>query len=102
VSAATFYRVSRHAVVATLIVIAVSALFAGLASWITGTPYLTALISFTPGGVAEMCLIAIAFDVDPAFVAVHHLTRIAILITVVPIVARMLARSEMTRRAAGE
>lgn len=93
VRAITFYRVSRHAVVATLVVIAVSAVFAAGASALTGTPYLTALISFTPGGVAEMCLIAIAFDVDPAFVAIHHLTRIAMLITLVPFVARVLART---------
>jgi len=90
VTAATFWRVSRHAVAATALIIAVSALFALFASWLTDTRYLTALLSFTPGGVAEMCLIAIAFDVDPAFVAVHHLTRIAILITAAPIATRFL------------
>lgn len=95
VSAQTFFRVSKHAIAATLIIIAVSALFALLASWLTGTRYLTALISFTPGGVAEMCLIAIAFDVDPAFVAVHHLTRIAILIMAVPLTARILSAKKI-------
>ena len=90
VTAETFFRVSKHAVAATTIIICVSALFAFLASWLTNTPYLTALLSFTPGGVAEMCLIAIAFDVDPAFVAVHHLVRIAILITAVPFATRLL------------
>lgn len=90
VSAATFFRVSKHAVAATTIIIAVSALFALLASWLTDTRYLTALLSFTPGGVAEMCLIAIAFDVDPAFVAVHHLVRIAILITAIPFATKFL------------
>jgi hypothetical protein len=90
VTAATFFRISKHAVVATGLIIVCSAIFALFASWITGTPYLTALLSFTPGGVAEMCLIAISFDVDPAFVAVHHLVRIAILILAVPIAARLL------------
>jgi uncharacterized protein len=90
VTAETFFRISKHAVVATALVIVVSALFALGASWLTDTPYLTALLSFTPGGVAEMCLIAIAFDVDPAFVAVHHLVRIAILITAVPFAAKLL------------
>jgi len=90
VTAETFFRVSKHAVAATSLIIAVSALFALAASWLTDTPYLTALLSFTPGGVAEMCLIAIAFDVDPAFVAVHHLARIAILITCVPLATRLL------------
>jgi membrane AbrB-like protein len=90
VTTQTFVNISKHAVAATAIIICVSGLFALLASWLTDTPYLTALLSFTPGGVAEMCLIAIAFDVDPAFVAVHHLVRIAILITAVPFAARLL------------
>ena len=89
-TAATFFRVSKHAVAATSLIIVVSAVFALFASWLTDTRYLTALLSFTPGGVAEMCLIAIAFDVDPAFVAVHHLLRIAILITAVPFAAKLL------------
>ncbi|MCB2107405.1 MAG: AbrB family transcriptional regulator [Rhodobacteraceae bacterium] len=90
VTAATFFRVSKHAVVATGLIICLSALFALFAAWLTDTRYLTALISFTPGGVAEMCLIAIAFDIDPAFVAVHHLMRIAILVTAVPFAVRAL------------
>ncbi len=89
----TFFRTSRHAVAATALVMSVSALFALAVSALTGVPYLTALLSFTPGGVAEMCLIAIAFDIDPAFVAVHHLARIAILISAAPLAARWARRS---------
>ena len=91
VTAQTFFRVSRHAVAATALVIGVSAVFAWAVSGITGAAFLTTLLSFTPGGVAEMCLIAIAFDIDPAFVAVHHLVRIAILITAAPLAAKWLA-----------
>jgi membrane AbrB-like protein len=90
VTPAMFFRISKHAVVATGLIIACSAAFAYVASLVTGTRYLTALLSFTPGGVAEMCLIAISFDVDPAFVAVHHLVRIAILIIGVPFAAKLL------------
>jgi len=91
VTAQTFFQVSRHAVAATAVVISVSALFAWVVSGLTGVAFLTTLLSFTPGGVAEMCLIAIAFDIDPAFVAVHHLARIAILITAAPLAAKWLA-----------
>lgn len=87
----TFFRVSRHAIAATALVIGVSAIFAFGVSEITGAAFLTTLLSFTPGGVAEMCLIAIAFDIDPAFVAVHHLVRIAILITLAPLAAKWVA-----------
>ncbi|MDE0800342.1 MAG: AbrB family transcriptional regulator [Rhodospirillaceae bacterium] len=91
VTAQTFFRVGRHAIVATAIVIGVSAIFSLAVSSITGAAFLATLLSFTPGGVAEMCLIAIAFDIDPAFVAVHHLVRIAILITAAPFVAKWIA-----------
>ncbi len=84
----TFLHVGRHAVIATALIIATTAVFSLAVSGLTGVAFLTTLLSFTPGGVAEMCLIAIAFDVDPAFVAVHHLLRIAILITAAPFAAK--------------
>lgn len=90
VTAETFYRVSRHAIAVTALVMIVSAGFAVLVSAVTGVPFLTAFLSFTPGGVAEMCLIAIAFDIDPAFVAMHHLVRIVILITAAPFAAKWI------------
>lgn len=97
VSTATFLRVAKHGVAATAITVAVSALFAYGAGLLTDTPFLTALISFTPGGIPEMSLIAIAFGIDPAYVAVHHLTRIAILIVATPVAARLLfGRSRQT------
>jgi membrane AbrB-like protein len=86
----TFFKVSRHAVIATAVVILISAAFALLVSQLTGMAYMTALLSFTPGGVAEMCLIAIAFDIDPATVAIHHLVRIVVLITAAPFAASWL------------
>ncbi len=94
VTPTTFFRVSRHAIAATAVVMTISAAFALLVSRLTGVAFLTTLLSFTPGGVAEMCLIAIAFDIDPAFVAVHHLVRIAILITAAPFVAKWMFNRE--------
>jgi membrane AbrB-like protein len=93
VTAGMFLSVGKHAIVSTAIIIAVSAVFAYGASALIGTPYLTDLLSFTPGGIPEMSIIAIAFGIDPAFVAVHHLTRVAILIAVMPMIARIIARA---------
>lgn len=90
VSATTFLRVSKHGLGATASMVVVSALFAYGASVLTGTPFLTELISFTPGGIPEMSLLAVAFGIDPAYVAVHHLTRIAILVIATPFAAQML------------
>ena len=87
---ALFFQVSRHSIVATALIISLSAMFAALVSQLTGMEYLPALLSFTPGGVAEICLIAIAFHIDPATVAIHHLARIVVLITAAPFAAKWI------------
>ena len=51
-------------------------------------PFEALLISFAPGGVTEMGLIALSLDVSPALVAAHHLFRISFTVTVIPILAR--------------
>ena len=102
VTTRTFFRISKHAVIATALIMCATAVFSGAVTQLTGTPYLTALASFTPGGVAEMCIIAITFDIDPAFVAVHHLARIALLITVAPVVASLLLRKEGSKNSSVE
>jgi len=66
--------------------------FAGLASLLPGVGFAAALLAFAPGGVAEMCLIANALDLDPVFVAFHHLTRIGIIFAAMPLAGRYLAQ----------
>lgn len=53
-------------------------------------PPLEALLSFAPGGQAEMALLALVAGADVAFVVAHHLVRIVIVILGAPIVARLL------------
>jgi len=86
----TLFSVGRHAIVATTLALAIAGVFAWVIHLLLDVPYLTALLSFAPGGVAEMCLIAITFNIDPAFMAMHHLVRIVILIGLAPIVAKFL------------
>ncbi|MEO1797595.1 MAG: AbrB family transcriptional regulator [Pseudomonadota bacterium] len=72
-----------------LTLVAVSAMFVAaalLALLVTGlTPlsYPAAFISFAPGGVAEMGLIALSLDASPVIVAAHHLLRIVITVVLV-------------------
>lgn len=43
-------------------------------------------LAFSPGGLSEMSLIAIALHVDPVFVAAHHMVRIIAAVTLSPFV----------------
>jgi uncharacterized membrane protein AbrB (regulator of aidB expression) len=39
------------------------------------------LISFAPGGITEMSLIALSLGISPVLVAAHHLFRIVLTVT---------------------
>jgi len=60
----------------------------------TGTAPLLLLLALVPGGVAEMSVIALALGIDPAFVATHHIVRIAIIVAAAPYVVRRLNQPE--------
>jgi hypothetical protein len=76
----------------TLALMAITGIFAFGAHWTLGTDLFAALLAFAPGGVAEMSLIAIAIDADPAFVAAHHMARIFAILFALPALAGPLGR----------
>lgn len=53
-------------------------------------PAVEGFLAFAPGGQAEMTVLAIIAGADLGFVIVHHLTRVVLVITGAPIVARLL------------
>lgn len=63
-----------------------------------GTPILEAFLSFSPGGHAEMTVLAIVAGAELGFIVVHHLTRMILVITGAPVVARLLQRRENENR----
>lgn len=58
-------------------------------------PFWAAVLAFAPGGLTEMSLIALAMDLDPAYVALHHLMRVAICIAALPWLRHLSAPSEL-------
>lgn len=89
---AAFLRLAFWTVLGSALMMAVSALFGGIASALLGIDLIAALLAFAPGGVAEMCLIAIAIDADPSFVATHHIARIVFILLAAPFFAAWLKR----------
>ncbi len=70
----------------------VSALFAIALIPLTGEPFDVLLISFAPGGVTEMSLVALSLQANPAFVTLHHIIRILLTVISIIITARLLHR----------
>jgi len=54
-------------------------------------PPLEGFLAFSPGGQAEMTVLAIIVGADLGYVVVHHLTRIVLVITGAPVLARLFA-----------
>jgi len=83
---------SLHSVVATTILVLLGLFAAYIATFFVDTNILTLILSFSPGGIYEVAVIAIAFDLDPDFVAFHHIIRLLFILFTVPIILKILEK----------
>ncbi len=83
---------SFHSLVATVILVVLGLLAAIVATYFVDTNFLTLLLSFSPGGIYEVAVIAIAFDLDPNFVAFHHIIRLLMILFTVPIILKIIGK----------
>jgi uncharacterized protein len=63
---------------------------------VTGTAVPALLLAYAPGGLAEMSLIALALGIDVAFVSMHQLLRILIVIVLAPAFFRLMPKGDST------
>nr|WP_301538902.1 AbrB family transcriptional regulator [Pseudogemmobacter hezensis] len=76
----------------TVLVLAVALGFSLLMEALTGTSPAQAMLALAPGGLTEMGLIALAIHADVAFVALHHVVRIIIVIVAAPLLFALIDR----------
>lgn len=76
----------------TLVALAGGAAYLG--SLVLGKPFASLFLSFLPGGIPEMGILALALDIDPAMVVTHHLFRILVLLVLLHLVLRRTPRGE--------
>ena len=87
-SAALLRRYAGAALVAGGVSALISFAFAALVASVTALPLGQLWVAFAPGGVEAMAAMGLALGYDPAFVAVHHLVRLAVLFVLVPLFLR--------------
>ncbi len=63
---------------------------AGLVAALGGYDFRAVHLAYTPGGFAEMNLIALSLNIDVAFVATHHTGRLFVVVIGAALLARML------------
>jgi hypothetical protein len=77
---------------ATLIMLAVTVAFALAFHGLFGQTAEQVLLAYSPGGLAEMSLVALAMHAEVAYVASHHVVRITMVILVAPLVFRWMQK----------
>jgi membrane AbrB-like protein len=53
-----------------------------------GFDFIPTFLSFAPGGIHEMVVISVAYNIDPIFVSYHHFLRILIIVAFLPIILK--------------
>lgn len=87
-------RIATWAVIGTFIMLAVAlGMTLGFAGW-AGIPTEALMLVLSPGGMAEMSLVALGLGVEVAIVASMHIFRIAVVVIAVPPVFRLLGLSK--------
>ena len=91
----TFGDIARnalHSFVATFLLVILGLLAAFAASLIIDKNFFTLLLSYCPGGIYEVAVIAIFFDLDPEFVSFHHIIRLLMILFIVPVILRIIEK----------
>ncbi len=92
----TFNEVAKnafHSFVATFLLVLLGVAAAFVASLIIDKNFFTLLLSYCPGGIYEVAVIAIFFNLDPEFVSFHHIIRLLMILFIVPIILRFLKKT---------
>ena len=72
-----------HGLIVSLILVIVAMITAYLLTYI-GFDFIPTFLSFAPGGIHEMIVMSVAYNIDPIFVSYHHFLRIFIIILFLP------------------
>ncbi|MBM9595475.1 AbrB family transcriptional regulator [Roseitranquillus sediminis] len=83
-----------HGLIWTAILLGLSLSLAAAGMLLTDQPYLALVLAFSPGGTAEMTIIAYAIGVEAAFVIACQVSRIFMVYTIAPLLFPVLRRSD--------
>ena len=88
-------RNTLHSLIATFLLVILGLIAAYIATFFVNNNFLTLILSFCPGGIYEVAVIAIAFDLDPNFVSFHHIIRLLIILFIIPVILKLIDRKKI-------
>ncbi len=86
---------SFHGLVATILLVLLGLVAAFIATFFVDNNFLSLILSFCPGGIYEVAVIAIAFDLEPDFVAFHHIIRLLFILFIIPVAIRLIEKTKL-------
>ncbi len=81
-----------HSFIATFLLVILGFVAAFVASLVIEKNLFTLILSYCPGGIYEVAVIAIFFNLDPEFVSFHHIIRLLLILFIVPILLKILEK----------
>ncbi len=81
-----------HSFVATFLLVVLGVIAALAAGLVIDKNFFTLLLSYCPGGIYEVAVIAIFFDLDPEFVSFHHIIRLLMILFIVPLMLKIIEK----------
>ncbi len=84
------FKVLLAAIGSTFFMVGLAAVIAFFVQSTAGLPFREVWLAFAPGGLAEMALISITLNIDPAFVSTHHLLRVVFMVLTAPLFFKLL------------
>ena len=91
----TFSEIAKnawHSFIATFLLVVLGLFAAFAASLVIDKNFFTLLLSYCPGGIYEVAVIAIFFNLDPEFVSFHHIIRLLMILFIVPIILKIIEK----------
>jgi len=86
----------------TLWMLALSLIFSLALQPLTGLPVDTLFLAFSPGGLTGISLVALALEIDPAFVTAHNLLRVVLILFASPLVFKAINKKGPSRHVRGK
>ena len=83
-----------HSFIATTLLVLLGLIAAYVATFFVDNNFLTLVLSYCPGGIYEVAVIAIAFELEPDFVSFHHIIRLLFILFTIPIILRIINKSK--------
>lgn len=90
----TMVRTLVLAAGSTAILLAVTFCWSFAIGWATGLDPALVALAYSPGGVAEMSMVALSLSLEAGFVIVHHLARVVLVLVGAPLAFRIMGETD--------